>query len=506
MKIAFIIPKNGSADDSSFYDYKFYSKFLLSKKYISYLLAIPTLAALTPSKHDIRIFDENIEKIDYTWKADVAAISVRTMFAKRAYKISDQYRRLGVKTILGGIHPSMCPDEALQYCDSIVIGEAEDNWGTLLKDVEDGNLKRIYKIDTFADLKIHSVADRSSLSAHMYLSDILQTAKGCPFHCEFCSVHAFDGQTIRTKTVEQVLKEIEYINSTSSSYKKKKAIFFADDNIIANKQFAMELFTTLTPYKINWMCQASINISEEDDILRAMRKSGCGAIFIGFESLSKDNLGGMHKNINSRYNYLEAVKKIQSHGILVHGSFILGYDFDWKASFDEVIEFIQKANLLMPLINILTPFPGTKLFSRFEAEGRILHKDWSKYDSKHVVFTPRNMSIDELQEGYKRVVTSIYSFDSIYKRLKKYWGMDFWKYSNEHDPIKFKYQLLFAIRLCSLLVSTNIPRSKFILKILPRVFNARTRISTLLALMAYNDFAYSLKGSKYSHAGIRHKD
>jgi len=335
MKIAFIIPKNSSTSDSSFYDYNFYSTFLMSKRYISYLLAIPTLVSLTPVEHDIRIFDENIEQIDYNWNADIAGISVRTMFAKRAYLISEMYRKRGVKTVLGGIHPSMCPDEALRFCDSIVIGEAEGVWGKLLKDAEDRNLQRIYRSDKLADLKLYPMPNRSSLSKQKYLSDIAQTAKGCPFHCEFCSVHVFDGQRIRTKTVEQVTREIQDINSNfTASYKTKKSIFFADDNIIADKQFAMDLFLALKPHKINWMCQASLNISEEEEILRAMRNSGCGAIFIGFESISKGNLESMHKKINAKYSYIDAIKKIQSHGILVHSSFILGYDFDNTYSFD----------------------------------------------------------------------------------------------------------------------------------------------------------------------------
>lgn len=492
MKIALIIPRNSSDTEKSFYDYTFYSTFLLSRRYISYLLAIPTLISLTPPKYEIRVFDENIEDIDDTWEADLVGISVRTMFAKRAYAISETYQKRGVKTVLGGIHPSMCPEEALQYCDSVVIGEAEDVWHTLLQDAADGRLKRLYKADKFADLQASPIPVRSSLSKERYFSDIVQTTKGCPFHCEFCSVHAFDGQKIRNKTLEQVIREIQDINSSRARYKKKNAIFFADDNIIANKQFARELFVALKPHNINWMCQASINISQEDELLKLMRESGCGAIFIGFESLSKENLTSMHKGINQRYNYLEAIKKIHAHGMLVHSSFIVGYDFDSHAALDELIDFIQKSNLLMPLINVLTPFPGTELFKRFEEEGRILHKDWSKYDSKHVVFSPSGMSPEELSEGYRRIVTTVYSFDSILKKLNYYWKIDFWKRSNELDPVKFTYRLLFAIRLCTLLISRNRDRSKFILKILPKVFNKRVRISTILALMAYNDFAYTL--------------
>jgi len=492
MKIALVIPRNSSDRDKSFYDYKFYSRFLLSGKYISYLLAIPTLISLTPTKHEIRVFDENIENIDYTWKADLAGITVRTMFADRAYTISETYRERGVKTVLGGIHPSMCPEEAAQHCDSVVIGEAEELWNTLLQDAENGHLRRLYKADGFADLTTAPIPIRSSLSRERYFLDIVQTTKGCPFNCEFCSVHVFDGRKIRHKTIEQVIQEIEDINSSRAVYKKKKAIFFVDDNIIADKAFARELFPALKEHNINWMCQASINISEETELLQLMSESGCGAVFVGFESISKKNLAGMHKGINLRYNYVEAIKKIHSHGILVHSSFIVGYDFDSPETIDELIDFIQDSHLIMPLINILTPLPGTELFKRLEEEGRILHKDWSKYDTKHVVFTPSGMSPEDLLEGYRKVVTTVYSFESILEKLDYYWEIDFWKRSNELDPVKFRYRLLFALRLASLLISFNMERARFIMKILPRVFERRVRISTILSLMAYNDFAYTL--------------
>ncbi|TAN60807.1 B12-binding domain-containing radical SAM protein [bacterium] len=490
MKIALIIPRNGSENEKSFYDYKFFSKFLISRKYFSYLLAIPTLAALTPPEHEVRVFDENIEEVDYDWGADLAGISVRTMFAIRAYDIADKFRAKGVKTVLGGIHPSMCPEEALRHCDSVVIGEAEDVWQSVLTDATHNALKKTYTAGKKTDLKTCQNPKRTVLSKSKYFSDIVQTTKGCPFHCEFCSVYAYDGKTIRSKTIEQVTSEIREITSSDAKYK-KKSVFFADDNIISDRRFARELFLALKQYRLNWSCQASINIAGDDDLLRLMKDSGCGAVLIGFESVSQKNLSLMDKKVNQKLDYIDAIKKIQSYGILVHGSFILGYDFDTETAFDELINFIDESKLLMPLINILTPFPGTKLFSRFDEEGRIIHKDWSKYDAKTVVFKPALMTAEELREGYKRVIEQVYSFDSILKKLNYYWGIDFWKHSNEVDPIKFKYRLLFAARLLTLLFSTKIERSKFILKILPKLFNKRVRVSTILTLMAYNDYAYT---------------
>ncbi len=492
MKVALVIPKNSSESGKSFYDYEFFSRFLLSKKYFSYLLAIPTLVSLTPPEHEIRIFDENIEDIDYSWDADLAGISVRTMFSKRAYGIARTFRKRGVKTVLGGIHPSMCTKEALEYCDSVVVGEAEEIWSDLLADAQNSSLKRIYKAEKKADLTAVPVPDRKALSRDRYFSDIVQTTKGCPFHCEFCSVYAFDGNRIRNKTIDQVIKEIRDISGSSAGYK-KKSIFFADDNIIADKKFARELFLALKPYNLNWSCQASINISREDELLRLMKESGCGAVLIGLESISKENLSCMDKGVNQRHDYVDAIKNIQSHGILVQSSFILGYDFDTDSSFDELIEFIRETRLLMPLINILTPFPGTKLFERLDKEGRIIHKEWNKYDAKHVVFSPSLMTPEELLEGHRRVIREIYSFDSIYEKLKYYWNIDFWKHSNEVDPIKFKYRLLFALRLCTLLFSSSPDRSKFILKIVPKVFSKRVRISSILTLMAYNDYGLDQK-------------
>lgn len=493
MKIALVIPMNSADNGKSFYDYKFYSRFLLSRKYFSYQLAIPALASLTPQRHEIRVFDENIEDIDYSWKPDLVGITVRTMYANRAYAISEEFRKRGVKSVLGGIHPSMCPEEAQLYCDCVVVGEADEVWATLLEDAENGCLKSRYQADGFADLKSSPPIARAPLSRNRYMLDIVQTTKGCPFHCEFCSVYAFDGQKIRNKTIDQVMAEILDISSSHSHYKKKNAVIFADDNIIANKEFARELFLALKPHNINWSCQASINISREDELLSLMRDSGCGAIFIGFESISRKNLEAMHKSVNQRYDYAKAIKKIQSYGILVQSSFIVGYDFDSESTFDELIEFIQENNLLMPLINILTPFPGTELFKRLEKEGRILHRDWSKYDTRHVVFKHPRLSNEKLTDGYNHIVKSVYSFSAGWRKLNYYWDADFWKRSNELDPVKFSYRFIFVLRLCSMLFSLNRDRSRFILKILTRVFSKRVRVSTILTMMAYNDFACGLQ-------------
>jgi radical SAM superfamily enzyme YgiQ (UPF0313 family) len=491
MKIALVIPRNVSENEKSYYDYKFFSKFMLTRIYYSYMLAIPTLASLTPSGNEIRVFDENIEDLDYGWKPDLVGISVSTMLAKRAYQISATFRKLGAKTVLGGIHPSMCPEESIQHCDAVVVGEAEKVWHTVLEDAQNGRLAKTYKADALVDLSTISPPDRSLIQRNKYINDFVQTTKGCPFHCEFCSVHAFDGQKIRNKPVENVVEEIKGLNLASGRYKSKgKAIFFADDNIIANIPYARTLFEALRPLNVKWGCQASINLAQHEDLMGLMREAGCGSVFIGFESISEKNLSAMSKNVNMRHNYMEAINRIQSHGLLILGSFIVGYDFDTRDSFDELIHFIDKANILEPVINILTPFPGTRLFQRFEAEGRIIHKDWSKYDTKHVVFKPVNMTPEELLAGYEKVNKSVYSFDHMYRKFKHFGDTGFWLDQNEADPIKLQYRILFALRMFSLLFSSQGERSKFIIRVMPKIFSKRYRITKILQLLAYNDHAY----------------
>jgi radical SAM superfamily enzyme YgiQ (UPF0313 family) len=199
----------------------------------------------------------------------------------------------------------------------------------------------------------------------------------------------------------------------------------------------------------------------------------------------------MSKRINMRHDFAQAIRNIHSHGIMVHGSFILGYDVDTSETFQELVDFIDETNILMPIINILTPFPGTKLFKRLMDEGRVLHTDWNKYDTKSVVYKPVHLSEQELLDGFHDVIRAVYSFDSIYRKLRHFWDIDFFKRSNEKDPIRFKYRALFAIRLTTMLFSFNFKRSGFILKMLPRVFDKRVRVSTILSLMAYNDYACS---------------
>src|SRR3990170_3393569 len=435
MILTLVTPRQGTEHEKNIYDYRYVSRFIFSRAYSGYLLAIPTLAALTPPDVEVKVADENIAPIDFTSPTDLVAISVRTMFAKRAYQIASRFRERGVKVVLGGIHPSMLPEEAGQYADSIVVGEAEDIWHELIQDFKNNNLKKVYKAASRPDLSECPRPDRRFLENNKYLLHIVQTTKGCPFFCEFCSVHAFDGTAIRHRPIEQVINDIKE-TQRDGIYERKRAIFFADDN-----------------------------------------------------------LRQMNKRINLTQDFSKAIQKIQSNRILVQGSFIVGHDNDTKETFQKLADFINKNNLLFALVSILTPFPGTGLFHRMEKESRLLYKDWEKYDSKTVVFKPKHLTPLELKNGFIHVNREVYSFKSIYKKLRHFWEIDFWKEQNRRNPIKFKYRILFTFRLMTYLFTWDFERVKFIFKILPWVFDKRVRISTIITLMAYNDYAYSLKYS-----------
>ncbi|MBI3756242.1 MAG: radical SAM protein [Deltaproteobacteria bacterium] len=492
MKLTLITPRQGTDYEKNIYDYRYVAKFIFSKAYSGYLLAIPTLAALTPPDVEVKVVDENIEPIDFVAPTDLVGISVRTMFAKRAYEIASKFRERGVKVVLGGIHTSMLPEEAAQHADSIVVGEAESIWRELIQDFKNGGLKKIYKSAFHPDLSTCPMPDRSLLKNDKYLLHVVQTTKGCPFFCDFCSVHAFDGTKIRHRSLEQVITDIKETQHDRIR-ERKKAIFFADDNIVADRKYAKEFFKELAQLKIGWSCQASINVSKDDEILDLMAKSGCGGILIGFESIAEDNLRQMNKKINLTQDFSSAIQKIHSHGILVQGSFIVGHDNDTQETFQRLADFINKNNVVFALISILTPFPGTGLFHRMEKEGRLLHKDWEKYDSKTVVFKPKNMTPLELKKGFMHVYREVYSFKSIYRKLKDLWERDFWKDQNRRSPVKFKYRILFALRLLTYLPTFDIERIKFIFKVLPWVLDKRVRLTTIITLMAYNDYAYNLR-------------
>jgi radical SAM superfamily enzyme YgiQ (UPF0313 family) len=359
------------------------------------------LAALTPLDWDIKVLDENIEPLTFE-DADLVGITACSCNAPRGYEISREYRRKGTKTVMGGVHVSMMFEEAVQFVDSVMIGEAESAWHNLIHDFEKGDLKKCYRGE-LASLE-NQVKPRTDIYSPKYRLPSVETSRGCPHDCEFCAVTTFHGRTYRQRPVEDVLAQLESLNS--------KFLFFMDDNILGYGQKAEEraiqLFRGMIDrgLKKRWGCAVSIDFANNPEVLKYAQKAGCMGVFIGFESINEESLQGMHKVRNLRVgvqNYKEVIKRIHGHGIGVLGSFVLGNDGDRKDVFERTTEFILDSKIDATLFAILCPFPGTRLYNRLKQEGRLLRTnypdDWKYHDCIEVVFKPKHMTPEELSEG-----------------------------------------------------------------------------------------------------------
>jgi len=375
------------------------------------------LAALTPEKHRIKLVDETIgQKINYDEKYDLVGISVMTAQSSRGYKIAKAFREKGVTVVMGGYHVSILPHEALEYCDAVCVGEGEKVWQEMLIDAENGRLRDIYKSDELIELSKVPWPNRSLVSNKRFgVKNFIQTSRGCPNACTFCSIIKFFGHTYRLRPVEDVIAEIKYLKE--SRQLKWNFVFFSDDNICGKPEYAKELFKALIPLKIRWGSQCTINIAKDEELLALARQSGCVALAIGLESISDQSLKYANKNMGNVDFYKKAIVRIHSYKIAIFGLFIFGFDSDDKSVFDATFRFVEHNYLEYAMFSVLTPLPGTVYFDEYEDSGRLLHKNWEDYDFQHVVFKPMLMTAQELQDGRYNTAKRIHSLRSIFKRI-----------------------------------------------------------------------------------------
>ncbi|MGB9642185.1 MAG: B12-binding domain-containing radical SAM protein [Candidatus Ratteibacteria bacterium] len=374
-----------------------------------------SVAALFPPDTDIKIINDSLDEIDFDEKVDLVGITTITSTAPRAYEIADEFRKRGVSVIMGGIHPSVLPHEASLHADAVVIGEAESVMDRLLKDFHSGNLQKFYASTERPDLSKLPLPRKDLLFGNKFYRemDLVQATRGCPFGCDFCSVSDFFGRTYRTRPVEDIVREVKQL-------KNRAVIFFVDDNIAGLPEHARELFEALIPLKKRWFSQASITIARNPKLLRLAAKSGCKALFIGFESISEESLKQVGKSINRIREYKEGVKRIHDSGISIIGAFIFGFDSDGPEVFDRTIDFIEQNKIELASFSILTPLPGTRLYNQFNQQGRIFERDWTKYTCGEVVFKPKLLSVDQLQKGYYYARKRISSYNSIFRRTVRF--------------------------------------------------------------------------------------
>ncbi len=391
-------------------------------------LAFAVLAGLTPPDVELDFFDERLEDLPLEHQTDLVAITLTTYTARRSYQVASHFCRRGIPVVVGGYHPTFLPEEALQYADAVVVGDAEEVWPQVVEDARRGQLRRIYKSETPALLD-ELRFERKIFAGKRYKPLVpVQYGRGCRFACDFCSIRAFYGSHTRQRPLKDVIAEIESLNA--------KYILFVDDNLFSNRAKSLELFQALTPLHIKWACQVSVDVAYDEVLLKAMARSGCIATLVGFESLSSDNLATMKKSwARKKGSYPEAIRKFQDSGILLWGSFVFGYDQDTLDTFDRTTEFAIESKMALVNFTAITPVPGTTLYQRFQREGRLLFPRWwldPAYEYGQAVFRPKNMTPKQLTAGCVRARDEFYSYHSI---LDRSW--DWHCNSSSYDRILF---------------------------------------------------------------------
>lgn len=373
-------------------------------------LALYILKGLTPPEHEVKIIEEETCHIDLDQECNLVAISCMTANAPRAYELCQEFKKRGKTVVLGGVHPTILPDEALQHADSVVVGEAEGVWETLLKDFQSNNLKIKYH-NPVPELKKYVPKDFSKIIKKRLFNLIpIMTTRGCPYNCDFCCVTNLFGKKIRHIPIENVVRDIKESGA--------KNFIFLDDNIFSHPKYAKALFKAIKPFKIKWVGQASVSLLVRDkELMQLASESGCKVLFFGIESVYEEQLKSMRKAIKKIEHLERALKQIKKMGILIHASMIFGFDNDTKEVFNETVRFLIRNRVSTVSFNVLTPYPGTKVYEDLKNENRLTTSDWRYYDHNTVVFKPKNMTPYELQIGKINARKKFYSILSVLNRV-----------------------------------------------------------------------------------------
>ena len=373
-------------------------------------LLFEIIKGLTPAEHEIEFIDERVEPLPARIDSDIIAFSVETFTAKRAYILAKKYKTQRNIIAMGGFHASVMADEMLEFADTVLIGDAEGSWEAFLEDCVKVTPKRIYISDE--SLPLTPLQEDTSVYRHSYYGiGVYQISRGCKFNCDFCSIKTMY-QCVRRKSIDIIYQEFKNA--------KEKIIFFVDDNLFYDKESAMELFQRIAPLKKKWACQISMDAAKDDEILKAMKKAGCFLVLMGFESLNPESLGEMHKAANAAADYEAVIQNIYRHKLLIYGTFVLGCDNDNLDVFQKTYDFAVRNKMAVTNFNPLIPMPGTKVYDRMEAEGRLRYKKWWLSDSYRygeTAFIPKHMSPKQLQDGCLKMRTDFYSAKCIWKRL-----------------------------------------------------------------------------------------
>ncbi len=373
-------------------------------------ITMPYLAARVPAGWQVTHVDEEAEDIDWTDRPDVVGITFHTPSADHAYGLAARFRSRGACVAMGGPHATLLPEEAGRHADVIFVGEAEGLWEEFLDSFVTGTYRRVYRQAGPLSLEGIPMARKTLYHRNDFTSGVLFATRGCPNRCDFCSIVVMYGRGFRKRPIAEVAAEY-------GSFRGKRIIFW-DDNIAADREYAKELFRAIAPYRKWWTSQASVHAAQDDELLAAAAGSGCKQLFFGLESVSQSSMQEVRKGFNRVEDYARTVKRVHAHGIAVQAGIVFGFDHDTPAIFKDTLDFLEEAGVQNATFNILTPYPGTPLFQRLDAQGRILTRDWRKYNGRtDVVFQPNQISVDELLAGFRYANRRFYSPAGVVKRL-----------------------------------------------------------------------------------------
>jgi len=375
-------------------------------------VTMPYLAALASPGWQVEHVDEEAEAIPFDAEVDLVGITFHTPSAHHAYEIADRFRARGVFVAAGGPHVTLVPEEAARHFDAIFLGEAERGWPRFLEDFERGRAERAYGPEDHQSLAGVPQAVKRLFRRRDHAGGVMFATRGCPCRCDFCTLAVTYGSRQRRRPVAEVAAEYASFPG--------RVIIFWDEDIAGDPEYAKELFRAITPYRKWWSSQASIQAGRDEELLELAARSGCKQLFLGLESISQDSLDAVHKPFNVVEEYSRIIERVHSHGIAVQAGIVFGFDGDTPNVFQGTVDFLERAGVQNATFNILTPFPGTPLFRRLEAEGRILTTDWARYNGRaDVVFQPRRMSCEELLAGFRWASRRFYSLASIARRLRR---------------------------------------------------------------------------------------